>query len=652
MNTTSSLWALASWEISHADSRILQASHAHAPTIIITALVAVALYGLWLLAVRISFVKELYTGIKILPSLIWMYISLILGSYGNSVDLFMYRVRWFPNKEALVFTADNRRFTYIQLNQEINKAVHFLLSQEVKHGTVVALMIDNSPEFIIFWMACLKIGAAAAFINTNTKGASLVHAISAGSPVCIIISEKYSTEIQASFSDYEAMNVFVLNPQAPSPFKHANYTTMSDAEPSAVMKSAVKVTDVAMLIYTSGTTGKPKPALMNHARLRLASAYFSSYANITSKDRIYCCLPLYHSNGALVGWGSTMMYGCTLVISPKYSSTKFLNECIEHKATAVLYIGELARFLINTPESPSDQHHSIRIAMGNGLRPDVWPTFKTRFNIPEVCEFYASTEGNAQMVNHQTGTTGIGAVGRLGPFFQAIMQIYLVKFDHVNEEPLRDKHGRCVVCKPGETGELIAMISQGSLIKSFKGYYNNKEATSKKVITNVFKNGDCYFRTGDLLTRDANYNYYFADRIGDSFRWKGENVSTFEVAEQMCAFPEVVEANVYGVQICGMEGCAGMAAVRLDSDSHLEGLAAFLRARLPKYAVPVFVRVLPSDSDTHTATFKQVKHVYRNEGFDPRAIRDSVYWLKPGSSEYGLLSDSEYDQISNGLAVL
>ncbi|KAI8612561.1 hypothetical protein BC830DRAFT_1136123 [Chytriomyces sp. MP71] len=627
--------------------------------LLVTPPVLAVLWGLWHFALRANLVAEAMAGLKMLPTFIWLTASQMVGFRGNAVDVFLQTVRKYPNKEALVYTADNRRYTYAKLNREINKAAAWLRLQGVGGGSIVALMLDNAPEFVVLWMACLKLGAGAAFVNPHTRGASLVHVVNSAEPVCVLISNHYESVVGEVVAQLRGgVMVFIVSSDysGEGAFERVDLGGLPEAEePSSEWRIQTKVSDVAVLIYTSGTTGLPKPATITHARMCFASVYFSTFAGLSSADRIYCCLPLYHASGALVGWGSAFTYGCTLILAPKYSSSKFMKECKEHKATAIQYIGELARFLVNTPPSDTDREHNIRIAIGNGLRPDVWRAFKSRFGIAEVCEFYASTEGNANMVHHQVGEDGVGAVGKLGPLFQFVTQTQLVKFDPVNEVPVRDARGRCVICKPGETGELVAMISKGSLIKEFKGYYKNAEATNKKILENVFRTGDRYFRTGDLLTMDAKYNYYFVDRIGDSFRWKGENVSTFEVAEVLTSFPAIVEANVYGVHVPGAEGCAGMAAIQVEGnaqDFDAAGLSEFVTARLPKYAVPLFLRVLENGNAAHTGTFKQVKHAYRKEGINPGVVEDNMFWLRPGSKEYTSYGITDHEAIVYGSVML
>ncbi|KAJ3212339.1 Fatty-acid-CoA ligase FadD6 [Entophlyctis luteolus] len=568
----------------------------------------------WHLAGRINLIDEVRSGLKILPV---------------------------------------RHSAYVRSNRtkEINRTAHWLSHVGVQKGSIVAVMLDNCAELIIIWMACLKIGSAPALVNPNTKGESLIHVINSAGPVCFIFAEKYSEEVLSVCPKVSSdVHMFVVG--APEKgdgiFKRMDVQHESILEPDPQARRDAKVSDTAVLIYTSGTTGKPKPATITHARLCFAGIYFSSFANLTSLDRIYTCIPLYHSNAAMIGWGTCMWLGTTMVIAPRFSSSKFMEECAEYNVTVIQYVGELARFLLSSPASTYDTAHNIRIAMGNGLRPDVWLDFKKRFAIPEICEFYASTEGNANIINRQVGMSeGVGAVARMGPLIKLFTQIYLVKYDYASEMPLRDAKGHCILCKPGEVGELIAQVSKTSIIKDFKGYHNNAEATSKKILTDVFRPGDKYFRTGDLLMMDHRLYFYFVDRIGDSFRWRGENVSTFEVAETLNRFPGISEANVYGVSVPGVEGRAGMAALKVDQFAP-EDLAEFLSQRLPKFAIPVWIRILEETDSVYTVTFKQRKLEYRSEGFNPSLVKNPIFWIKPGETKYSPFGEKEYLEVCSG----
>lgn len=451
----------------------------------------------------------------------------------------------------------------------------------------------------------------------------------------------------------------------------------SHERPAALLRANTTLLSTFGLIYTSGTTGLPKASVITHSRLHLAACLFSRIYHVGPADRIYTVLPLYHASGGLIGAGIMLYQGATLVIRPRFSARAFWRECRTHRCTVVQYIGELCRYLVNSPAGSEEDErgHGVRIAIGNGLRPDVWGRFQERFNVPEVGEFYAATEGNAALFNWCRRPEDRGAVGRMGPLAWALGIMALVRFDEEEEAPVRDAAtGLCVPCAAGEQGELLGLIAEGDPSRAFKGYYGNEEATRKKVLRDVLRKGDAWFRTGDLLMRDADGRVWFRDRIGDTFRWKGENVATTEVAEALGQWPLLAESNVYGVAVPGKDGRAGMAAVVLSPEAMAKagasataprmgvvaasreadaeaaakamdaaGLLSSLRTALPPYAVPVFLRVLPA-MDT-TGTFKHQKVRLRKEGADPTACPDPLLVLDAASKTYVPLTAARWAEV-------
>jgi fatty-acyl-CoA synthase len=386
----------------------------------------------------------------------------------------------------------------------------------------------------------------------------------------------------------------------------------------------------------------PKAANISHMRMLHILSAFQGAVNAGPDDRMYDVLPLYHTSGGIAALGPPFLAGGSVIIRNKFSASEFWDDCHRHKPTVFQYIGELCRYLLNQPERPHERDHSLRIAIGNGLRPEIWPKFQARFRIPHIMEFYGATEGNVGMINYDGH---LGAIGRVPWYARTIQKIRLVRYDIEKGNAVRESDGFCSETANGEVGEAIGKIDPNDPRFRFDGY-TRKEDTEKKILRDAFAKGDAWFRTGDLMRRDRHGYFYFVDRTGDTFRWKGENVSTSEVAEALSVFPGVKEANVYGVEVPGGDGKAGMAALVVDQAFDLAGLAAHLETNLPSYARPVFLR-FPKTIET-TSTFKQRKIDLQKEGFDPGAIADPLYARDAASEHYVPLVPSLYDDICKG----
>jgi fatty-acyl-CoA synthase len=317
---------------------------------------------------------------------------------------------------------------------------------------------------------------------------------------------------------------------------------------------------------------------------------------------------------------------------------------VRHRCTLFMYIGELCRYLVNCPPHPQERAHRLRLCCGNGLRPDIWTEFQSRFAIPLILEFYAATESNVTLFNVEGRP---GAVGRIPWFLASRFQTKIVRFDVERQALIRDPLGRCEEAAPAEVGEAIGRIFQDPSKPGgrFEGYSNTAD-NDAKIMRDVFEEGDSWFRSGDLMRRDAEGYFYFIDRIGDTFRWKGENVSTTEVSEVICAFVGIHEANVYGVAVPGHEGRAGMAAIVCEEDLNLTDLRSYLVAHLPDYARPLFLRIR-GEIDA-TATFKQRKIALVNDGFDPANIKDAVFFDDPRMRAYVRLDGRLHEEIVSG----
>ncbi|HEY0266161.1 MAG TPA: AMP-binding protein, partial [Rhizomicrobium sp.] len=414
-----------------------------------------------------------------------------------------------------------------------------------------------------------------------------------------------------------------------------------DTAPGKQARAGVTLKDRAFFIYTSGTTGLPKAANFSHMRMLFMMSGFVGALRPRATDRIYDPLPLYHSTGGVCAVGLAFFSGGALILKRKFSVHEFWEDVHKYRATMFEYIGELCRYLLNAPPSPLERGHAVRAITGNGLRPEIWPEFQARFAIPRIVEFYGATEGNVSMLNYD-GT--VGAVGRVPDYLEWLLPSRVIRFDVETEMPVRGPDGLCIECDSREVGEAIGGMSKRAG-REFEGY-SNRADSDKKMLRDVFEKGDQWFRTGDLMRRDEHGYFYFVDRVGDTFRWKGENVSTGEVGEVLAAVPGIREANVYGVTVPGVDGRAGMASLVVTGDFNFDDLPARLKARLPHYAWPIFLRLTPQIEVT--GTFKQRKVDLVREGFDPSAIADPLYVFDSAVSRYERLTPERHAAILEG----
>lgn len=549
-----------------------------------------------------------------------------------------------PDNVAIRY--NDQVWTYADYNGLANRYARWAEAQNIGKGDSVALLMENRPEFLAAWLGLLKVGASAALVNTNLTGNSLSH--------CIEISNAKNLILGSELAE----SYFTILPLLKEPIKAwatggpVQETEDLDAllegmSPSAMPKSVrdgLTIEDNALYIYTSGTTGLPKAAKISHARLQSMMTAFSAAANANENDRMYCTLPLYHSAGGVCAVGCVLTVGGSVILRKKFSAHSFWEDVSKYDATLFQYIGELCRYLLNTEKMPHEQDHNLRMAIGNGLRPEIWPAFQERFKIPRILEFYGATEGNVALLNFD-GT--VGAIGRVPGWAKNKFNVDIVKFDTETEMPVRGPDGFCIRAEPGEAGEAVGKIDEDpdNPTGRFEGYAKSEE-TERKILRDVFEKGDAYFRTGDLLRQDKRGYFYFVDRIGDTFRWKGENVATSEVAEALSVIDGIDEANVYGVQVPGTDGRAGMASLVTGPDFDLAALAPRLQRELPDYAVPIFLR-LQQEMEI-TGTFKHRKVELVKEGFDPDTISDPIYMFSPQQSQYIPLDKALYDRVCSG----
>jgi fatty-acyl-CoA synthase len=554
----------------------------------------------------------------------------------------------FGERPALI--SDRETFTYRGLVERSNQYARWARAQGLRKGETVCLLMPNRPEYMAIWLGVTRIGGAVALLNTNLVGPSLAYCVDIVAPKHIIVA----SELVPAFTTVESLiktrpHIWVHgDTDRALPNLLREVETCGGESLRSDERCALTIEDKALYVYTSGTTGLPKAANMNHYRLMLAGHAFAGVMNAGPDDRMYDCLPMYHTSGGLVATGALLIAGGSVAIREKFSAREFWDDVVRFDCTLFQYIGELCRYLLNAPPQANETKHRLRLCCGNGLRPDIWDEFITRFRIPALLEFYAATEGNVSLFNLEGKP---GAIGRIPWFLARKFPTKIVKFDAEREQPVRDVDGFCIACATNEVGETIGqIISQASKPGNrFEGYADGAD-TEKKILRNVFTRGDAWFRTGDLMRQDADGFFYFVDRIGDTFRWKGENVSTTEVAEAINRFPGIAEATVYGVQVPGHDGRAGMAAIVGEDGLDLAALRTHLVWRLPDYARPLFLRIR-SEIET-TTTFKQKKIDLVKEGFDPGKTSEAIYFNDPQTRAFVRLDAALYERILAGAVKL
>jgi fatty-acyl-CoA synthase len=520
----------------------------------------------------------------------------------------------------------DQQLTYRDANGTANRYASVLAARGVGRGDVVAIMLRNSPNAVLAMLAVVKCGAVAAMLNYHQRGEVLAHSLGLlDAKVLIVDTDLVSALAECGgCGDSETLTIEDLERFAVS----APATNPASA-------SAVQAKDTAFYIFTSGTTGFPKASVMTHRRWLAALAAFGGLGlRLKSSDTLYSCLPLYHNNALTVALSSVINSGATLALGRSFSASKFWDEVIAYRATAFIYIGEICRYLLNQPPKPTDRAHKVRLIAGNGLRPEIWDEFTKRFGIARVCEFYASSEGNTAFINifNVPRTTGI-----------APMSLAYVEYDPDTGAPLRDESGRVHRVPAGEPGLLLSPVNR---LQPFDGY-TDPESSEKKLVRNAFREGDCWFNSGDVMSPQGMRHAAFVDRLGDTFRWKGENVATTQVEAALGSDEAIEECTVFGVEVPRTGGRAGMAAVKLRDGAEFDGqsLARAVYGQLPGYALPLFVRVVKSIAQT--TTFKSRKVELRQEGYGPD-VNDPIYVLAGRDEGYVPYYDEYPDEVASG----
>ncbi|MGE2815582.1 long-chain-acyl-CoA synthetase FadD6 [Mycobacterium heidelbergense] len=520
----------------------------------------------------------------------------------------------------------DQELTYRDANAAANRYAAVLAARGVGHGDVVAIMLRNSPNAVLTMLATVKCGAIAGMLNYHQRGEVLAHSLGL-LDAKVLIAE---TDLVSVVTDCDTT-------------AGTETLTIEDVERFAVSApatnpasaSAVLAKDTAFYIFTSGTTGFPKASVMTHRRWLAALAAFGGLGlRLKSSDTLYSCLPLYHNNALTVAVSSVINSGATLALGKSFSASRFWDEVIASRATAFIYIGEICRYLLNQPPKPTDRAHKVRLIAGNGLRPEIWNEFTKRFGIARVCEFYSSSEGNTAFINifNVPRTTGISPT-----------QLAYVEYDPDTGAPLRDENGRVRRVSAGEPGLLISPVNR---LQPFDGY-TDQESTEKKLVRNAFREGDCWFNSGDVMSPQGMRHAAFVDRLGDTFRWKGENVATTQVEAALTSEGSVEDCTVFGVEIPRTGGRAGMAAVKLRDGAEFDGksLAGAVYGQLPGYALPLFVRVVSALEQT--TTFKSRKVELREQAYGPD-VDDPLFVLAGRDEGYVPYYDEYPDEVAAG----
>ena len=551
------------------------------------------------------------------------------------------------NPQGIALLFEDQSYSYRALNEWANQIAHYYLSLGAKKGDVIAVMVENRPELIATIVALAKIGVTIALVNTSQVGKVLAHSINLVNPIAVIAGEEVRAAIDEArpelkvpqdrfhwFADQETRKH-----AGTAPKEYVNLAQQIDQFPKFNPSTTRTVTgkDGLFYIYTSGTTGLPKAVIFTHSRWTLAYGTYGHILNLGKDDVMYVTLPLYHATGVVVCWCGVIAGSATLAVRRKYSTSAFWKDVQKFNASAIGYVGELCRYLIDAPTTELERAHRVTKMIGNGMRPNIWGKFKERFGVQEVLELYASSEGNVGFSNIFNFDNTVG----FSPTPYAI-----VEFDKEKNELVRDKKGHCKKVKTGEVGLLIGKITSRS---PFDGY-TDPEKNKSVILKDVFTKGDSYFNTGDLV-RDIGFRHaQFVDRLGDTFRWKGENVSTTEVENMVCEYHKIAEAVVYGVEIPNTNGRAGMAAITLVdgeelNEADLSAMVNVFKKCLPSYAIPVFLRVQAKVETT--GTFKYQKNKLKEDAFNPAKTSERLLVLLPGATAYCDVNAEIFNNIQN-----
>ena len=548
--------------------------------------------------------------------------------------------------DAPALLSDGQCLTYDGLASRKNQYARWALGQQIQKDEVVGLLMRNCPEYYAAWMGISAMGGVTALLNTNLSGTALLHCVQAANAKHIIVAEEFAEATAEVVSQMGNKPELWIHGAKDTRCRRID-RDVEQRSGSALRQDerrSVGIEDRALCVFTSGTSGLPKAANLSHARVLQWSYWFAGMLDIEKQDRMYNCLPMYHGIGGVLVPGAMIAGGGSVVVREKFSARQFWADVVGWKCTLFQYIGELCRYLLHGTSAREALGHQLRMICGNGMNADVWNEFQKKFNIPRVLEFYASTEGGVSLFNVEEER---GSIGRVPPYLRHRFSPELVRCNEELCEPVRDNYGLCVRCGTNEVGEAIGKMSAdpSAIGTRFEGYTDRKDSENK-ILRNVFKPGDAWVRTGDLMRRDERGYFYFVDRIGDTFRWKGENVASSEVSGVIRAYSGIQHAIAYGVRVPGTDGRAGMATVVTDDGVDVNVLRGHLAAHLPNYALPVFLRVCKSISVN--GTFKYSKAELIQQGYDPAATADVIYFNHPEWKKFIRVDQNLFQQLQDG----